>query len=234
MFTIFAEYLRDGIFSFSKDDNHHFGTVNRLKIGEEIRVIFAGHAYLSQITKTNPLEARIVKEVEDRERKRKIAIAMPLLKNHKEEDVLLMATQLGVNAVYFYTSSYSLLNKEAYTKKKERFEKLIKEAASQCGRSVLPFLPDKSFTFEELFSLPYPNIVMADEHLASEKNDYDFDDKDILFISGPEGGFNEKEVAFARDNAKLISLGPRILRAETAPIYFLSVMSYLDEVSFKK
>ena len=138
MFTIFAESFSDGIFSFSKDDNHHFGTVNRLKIGEEIRVIYDGHAYLVKIHKTNPLEAKVIKEAEDRERKRKIAIAMPLLKNHKEEDVLLMATQLGVNAVYFYTSSYSLLNKEAYTKKKERFEKLIKEAASQCGRAILP------------------------------------------------------------------------------------------------
>ena len=110
MFTIFAESFSDGIFSFSKDDNHHFGTVNRLKIGEEIRVIYDGHAYLVKIHKTNPLEAKVIKEVEDRERKRKIAIAMPLLKNHKEEDVLLMATQLGVNAVYFYTSSYFIIS----------------------------------------------------------------------------------------------------------------------------
>lgn len=52
----------------------------------------------------------------------------------------------------------------------------------------------------------------------------------VLMIFGPEGGFSEKEIALFNNSSTVVGLGPRILRAETAPLYALSAISYEKEL----
>lgn len=163
--------------------------------------------------------------------KAEITLYNALLKGDKNEFVIQKATELGVGKIVFFESDNCVakLDDKKRAAKKERFEKTARQAAMQCGRETLPEIGD--FTdFNGIFSEDESPVFFYEKALDmglplfSEflKKNGEFDR--FSFIVGPEGGFSEREVKKALEKAQTISLGKRILRAETVPLAVLSLI----------
>jgi 16S rRNA (uracil1498-N3)-methyltransferase len=117
-----------------------------------------------------------------------------------------------------------------------RLEKIVKEAAEQSQRLKLMDLSEV-ISFKQLLSKlqNYDLILFAHVGNKDQVNLFnelkDFNNKKILVIVGPEGGFDDKEVEVLEsyNHLKTVSLGKRILRTETAPLFVMSVLGFLGE-----
>ena len=149
--------------------------------------------------------------------------------------MLQKATELGVKKVALIASERTVVsydNKDV-DKKLLRFQKIMKEASEQSHRVVVPELLG-IFNLKNL-----PKEVYSDlNYVAYEKDASQVEamfeglikGKSISILIGPEGGFSEQEINRLVDQGFIrTSLGKRILRAETAAIYALSVIGYILE-----
>ena len=220
------------------DDVFHLTRVMRARRGDNIEVVSDGMVYLAEVQSLRPLEIILVKRIrENNELSNDVILIASLIKGEKMDLVLQKATELGVSEIVLLQSERSVvkIKKDDKDVKFVRFNKILKEAAEQSRRSKIPAL-------YRLIDIVNLRTIEADVRLIAyegmEGNTESFNkvlqnikSKDkIAIIIGPEGGFSEKEIDIAtRLGYKKISLGRRILRAETASFYALSVISnYLE------
>ena len=157
-----------------------------------------------------------------------------LVKGEKMDLVLQKATELGVSEIVLLETERTIA-KIKDESKLGRFRKILKEAAEQSKRTRIPTL-NKVLTINKL------NEIKADVKLIAYKGEQgsskSFNDelkalkpgKSVAIMIGPEGGFSEKEVQEANKlGFTSVGLGKRILRAETASFYALSVISNFVE-----
>jgi len=165
----------------------------------------------------------------------KVTLFQALLKADKMEFVIQKAVELGVSSVVPFVSTNVVVKLEAKdrVKKVERWSKISVEASKQCGRSdVVPVSEVLSFEgmlerFSEfdLVLFAYENETVSLKETLTQYTE----DKKIAIVIGAEGGFDAAEaerVVTSCENVKSVSLGERILRAETASLFLLSVLMY--------
>ena len=119
--------------------------------------------------------------------------------------------------------------------------KIIKEAAEQSYRLTIPNIYFKS-NLQEIYDIisHYDYVLIYEEqakhgdlsHFKQIIKQFKTQDR-VLMIFGPEGGLSDKEVSLFSENSTLVGLGPRILRAETAPLYALSAVSFEKIIGVK-
>ena len=169
----------------------------------------------------------------------KVTIACSLSKKDKIEWITQKATELGASKIIFFNSRYSIMTwkDNVVAKKLVRLQEIAKNAAQQSKRRIIPTvsylnkLSDLDELSDDVKLVAYEESAKQGEtsRLATilDKKNH----KSIVGIFGPEGGFSNDEVQELIDNGYTsIGLGPRILRAETAPMYLLSVLSYNYEL----
>ena len=220
----------------SKEDEHHVLHVMRMKQGDEIEVVDSQKLYLCCIEKTNPLTISMVHEIaSDVEINEDVTLLYALTKGDKIDLVLQKATELGVKKVALIQSERTVVkyDNQDIEKKSQRFIKIMKEASEQSHRLIVP-------EFLGIFNLKsLPKEIFCDlNYVAYEKDAGKANEqfpglekgKSISVLIGPEGGFSKQEIVNLVDLGFIrTSLGKRILRAETAAIYALSVIGYLLE-----
>lgn len=217
------------------DDIHHLKNVLRIKEGEIIQLVSQNSdLFEAEISLLNPLKITILREItNDSELPSSLIIGFALLKGGHDELVLQKCTELGVSEFVPFISERTIirLGEKEKTKKKERFEKIVLGAASQSKRLIVPKI-EKIYSFKEALEVKAEHRYIAFEDLSSEKNnllsllEVIKKEEKAFFLIGPEGGFSKKEVEVAKEKGFLpISLGKRILRAETASIFISSVFS---------
>ena len=232
----FASLLDKEHIKLEQEDEHHLLHVMRMKKGDEIEVVANDTLFLCRIDNTNPLNIYIVHEIQsDVELKSDVTLLFALTKGDRIDLVVQKATELGVKKVALIQSERTVVKYEEkdIAKKCARFQKIMKEASEQSHRLVVPELIGiynlKKLPQEAFSDLNY----VAYEKDANDVNGMfaNFDkNKSITILVGPEGGFSEDEVnALVKQGFIRTSLGKRILRAETAAIYALSVIGYLLE-----
>ena len=169
--------------------------------------------------KNNKVEVEILKRYKNsNEPKTRITLFCSMLKKENFELVVSKATEIGVAAIVpIVTKRTVKLNL-----KENRLKKIISEAAEQSGRGIVPLLGEpRSFQkaisqsagndFNILFD---PRGNNLDKSLINAK-----DEKRVGIMIGPEGGWDESEIIFAKENGcKIINLGKLTLRAETAAL----------------
>ncbi|WP_414046248.1 16S rRNA (uracil(1498)-N(3))-methyltransferase [Macrococcus equi] len=226
----------------NKDDIHHIKNVMRQNHGDKLIVNFLNESFICEIneiceeiliTTIEPLDIYTELPVQ-------ITIASALLKNDKYEWMIQKATELGAHSFIPFISDHTILklDDKKIGKKLERFQKIIKEAAEQSYRQIIPTINvvkssnDLLALFEQfdIVLIAYEESAKAKESSALHQalREMEMGSK-VLVIFGPEGGFSSEEIQLF--NAPCIGLGPRILRAETAPLYLLSAISYHLELS---
>ncbi|WGI36792.1 16S rRNA (uracil(1498)-N(3))-methyltransferase [Mesomycoplasma lagogenitalium] len=167
--------------------------------------------------------ALIIKEIEENhEFQGEVAIACAIINTKRFEWMIQKATELGATRLIpLLTERVEQKLGEDLIKKVERWNEIAKNAAEQSFRNK-PMQVDFPVKFEKVFENFYKFRYIAHEKVEYKINNTFFP-QDSIFLIGPEGGFTDKEVQLALDNDyQLISLGKRILRSETAPLFILS------------
>lgn len=209
--------------NLDKDTLFHIQKVLRKTDGYLFRIVDSTHTvYLVELSGNSA----VVKDRLDENRETGIEITaiIALIKNDHFELCLQKLTELGVTRFVPYEAERSVV-KGSSRNKEDRYQKIVREASEQCLRNIIPEvckpigLKEIDKYRSELNLLPYEKEdagIFEDLNSASS----------ITFIIGPEGGFTENEVTRLKEMGfKSISLGRRILRAETAAICMASLIS---------
>lgn len=165
-----------------------------------------------------------------------ITLYIALLKTDKLDFVVQKAVEIGVKKIVPFSSANVVvkLDDKAKSKRVEKLQKVADEACKQCGRTDTVVV-EEIITFKEmkkklenekavLFAYEASKDSLRKElNLIKEKNV-----EDISLIIGAEGGFTQTEAEELKQNpaVKCVSLGTRILRAETAALNLLSIVIY--------
>lgn len=234
----FFAQVKDGRVFLSKEDTHHLLNVMRAKVGQNIEIVDEGELYLAKISQINPFEINIIDKINrPTELNSNLILAFALLKGGHDELVLMKGTELGVSKFLPFISERTIirLDKKEREKRLERFNKIVSGAASQSKRLITPeVLPISDYKDVLSFSadkkyLAYENVSDGSFNLPNEFSSIE-KGMNVLCLVGPEGGFSPKEAQEASEKGfTYLSLGRRILRAETASIYLASVFSMLEE-----
>lgn len=212
------------------DEFVHAKTVLRVEKGAEIILLDGSGKEYSAIVddiEKRRLSAHITgATVGEKEPKTPIYLLCGALKGDKTEFIVQKATELGVSGIGVFSSEYC----SAYVNenKIERLEKVAREAAKQCLRSRSP----KIDYFKDLKSAlssadNYKNKLFACEFLENSSADISEISGPTALVVGSEGGFSREEYALAQSlGFKGISLGKRILRAETAAITVCALAAF--------
>ena len=220
------------------DDGRHSARSLRMRVGEKLTVCdTCGVDYyceISDITE-NCVKLTILEEVKNQtEPSVSVTLFQCNPKGDKLDTVVQKAVELGVAEIVPVISEYcvSRPDEKSAKKKRERMQRISDEAAKQSGRGRLPQIGelisfkaccerlkrfDKSILFYELGGKPLKELITEESG-------------NIAILIGPEGGFSKEEVAKATESgAEIATLGPRILRTETAPLAALSGIMLLTD-----
>lgn len=213
------------------DDIYHITRVMRMEDDDKIEVIYNGDLYIcSVITKDLPWVSIVSKEECIAENK-EIILAVPLLKEQKMDLVLQKATELGVTKIIPVIMERSIvkLDSSKELKKIDRWSKICKEASEQSKRNSIPTITN-IMTLKELVKEDGIKIVCSTvekennlKKFLTEHKNYD----KIIIVVGPEGGISPNEEEYlVNEGFTRVSLGKRIMRVETVPIFILSALNY--------
>lgn len=190
-----------------------------------------GFDYTCRIVSIHP--DRLIAEVLEREPNRtepegNVVLLQGLCKEF--DFICQKAVELGVTEIVPFTSVRSNVDKF----RRERLEKIIRDAAKQCGRAIVPFLRDPCDFGDAVRRIPdaYQKIMCYEEEVATPLVSAVDDRKNLAMVIGSEGGFEAGEADLAREYGfTTVSLGKRILRAETAAVAALTLaMNALGEL----
>lgn len=236
------DILRDELV-ITGQDAHHLGYVMRSRAGDCITVADdtgqVGEYELTSFTE-NTVTMRLVKLMEEsKESNIEIVLGQCLLKGDKMDWVAQKVTELGVNALVPVASANCVVKYDAKkaAARQEKWQKIAHEAGKQCGRDILPqVFPITSLSawlseLAEKYQAENTAICMCYENeeqqgikpflQANKAADR------VIVIIGPEGGFSLDEAAHAKElGIASVSLGRRILRAETAAIAAVAAVQY--------
>jgi 16S rRNA (uracil1498-N3)-methyltransferase len=218
------------------EEAHHLGRVLRLAPGDAI-TLFDGsgkryQARLQEITSSRAVATILADELEPPPPVR-LQLAQGLLKGQKMDLVLQKGTELGLSGIWPFFCEYSREQKKEGRGKEERWQRIVLEACKQCDRALPPELhPPRSLT--QLLAEPPAcdlKLIFWEQEqeqdlaglLARQKQRI----ASALFLIGPEGGFAPREAAAALEQGFLpVSLGPRLLRAETASLAAAAILQF--------
>jgi len=258
----FTTQITNGRAVLEGEDAHHLAHVMRARLGEQV-VLCDGHATEYTATITGFGADCVEFSVEEgyptaAEPRLELTLFAACPKQDKLEQILQHGTELGVTHFVPFFSRYCIAAPKNEAQKNLRYNRIVREAAKQAGRGVLPdvalplpdfgavcrALPgyDAALFFYECGGMPLRAALAPFVRAAEAEQDAARADgcgaKDevrsshrprIALITGAEGGFSPAEAQAAADaGARTVGLGPRILRCETAPLAALAAVLALS------
>lgn len=226
--------------SISQEESRHIKTVLRLNIGDKVELLDGdGSVFLAELVVLDKYaQAKIISESQVIENKiASLWLGQAVLKGKKVDDLIPKCTELGVDTFSPFQSSrcQGKLDSVRAAKKKERWERMVESSCKQCQRSVrMQVEPISDFT--EMLTTIGENvsgelrIIFWEEEkdLLLRQIDFNKEYEMIRVILGPEGGFSEEETELAKKMDWLtVSLGQRVLKAETATIAAVALLQHL-------
>jgi 16S rRNA (uracil1498-N3)-methyltransferase len=229
--------IEDGRLRVTGEEVGHIRKVLRLRVGDRLSV-FDGHSKEYQGSIVEEGSSFVLIQIEktlspQRESSLEIDLAQSLLKGEKMDYVIQKATELGAREIVPFLSSRSvpIPDKSGRSKRHRRWGRIAVEASKQCGREVVPrvlALQDYSEMIRSASPAGLRVILWEREGKRLKEILKTLEGKRaIFFVAGPEGGFSSEEVQLAEENGFIpVTLGRRILRAETASLCLLSILQY--------
>ena len=232
-------------YELSKDDSNHNVRIMRKQKNDKVYVVFNKEIKCICTIVDNNVDKVLVTPYEQvdgsNELSTKITVAIPPLKNDKIEYLIQKLTELGVSNILLFNSERNIakIKKDKVDSKLNRWSKIVKEAAEQSKRNLIPDITYvDSLRDLIIFSEKYNHKVVAYEKESVNEDNINLknllhsnlNNKDVIAVFGSEGGLSENEInILTENNFDVIGLGKRILRAETAPLYFVSCVAYFSE-----
>ncbi len=222
-FIFNKETLNNNTFIISDMEFNHLKNVMRLKVGDQINAVcFDDYNYISKITEINKNNAIcdvLEKQHNNSNPTKKVTVFQALLRNENLNTCVQKLTELGVSTFIPFQSEFCTAKKTDLKHKK--LQEISNQSIKQCGRSK-PLIVEQTLMFGEMIDRlsNYDAVIFANESekkcLLCDINLNKF--SNLAIIIGCEGGFSqvEKEKLNKRENIYSVTLGNRILRAETA------------------
>lgn len=217
-----------------EEDARHATRVLRMKIGESCELFADGKRYAGQIAAITDSEVQlsITGELPSTEARLRITLYQGLPKADKMELIVQKAVELGACSVVPVAMSRCVvqLNDKDGRKKQERWQKIAREACKQSGRcEMMPV--ETPISFKQLL----PRLAAHDAAIVpwEDARGYSLarfhqehpDVTDLAIVIGPEGGMSADEIARMKEaSCQSVTLGPRILRTETAGLCAMSAL----------
>ena len=239
-FFVKTEQIRDRKIIIIGEDVKHIKNVLRKQTGDILEICNqeTGKTYKCEIAELKEQEIlnNIIEEIKSIEEKIKVDIYQGLPKADKMELIIQKAIELGANSITPVEMKRCVVKLDSKTehKKIERWQKIAESAAKQSGRNTIPEIREM-IKIEEIAKLKdsYDSIIVCYEN---EKDNYikkelsklkNNENINIAIVIGPEGGLEEKDVEYLRENGSaIVTLGNRILRTETVALNILSIIMY--------
>ena len=227
--------VTDGTIIINGDDVKHISKVLRLHEKDNITVCdcegFDYACEIQSISSDEVVATIIEKTPSGAEPPVNVTIYQGMPKSDKMDYIVQKCVELGAVSIVPVITKRTIAIPKDESKKIARWQKIAAEAANQSGRGIIPTVESvisfkdmiENLSDDELNILPYES-----EKDLSLKNILDNTDrKNINIIIGPEGGFDDSEIILAKEkNINIVTLGPRILRTETAPLAALAAVMY--------
>ena len=214
-------------------DVSHIRTVLRLTVGDEIEVLDGeGTLYLVRLSefKKNLIKCEILSsEKIDTESPLKIHLGQSLVKGNGFDIILRKAVELGAHSISPLLTERTVTKVDS-DKKIIRWKKIAEESSKQCGRSLIPEIANNIVKLETFCQqASNSDLKLIFWEMENKKSLKDVNPEtapsSASVLIGPEGGFTQEEVETARSYGfHSLGLGPRIFRAETAPLVVLSLL----------
>lgn len=232
----FVEELSSDKIEISGGDAAHIALSLRMKQGERLTLCdgkgLEAEGEISSVCKESVEISVLERKASAAEPKTEVILYQALPKFDKLEYIVQKSVELGVSKIVPVLTSRCVSRPDEKTmeKKRERLQKIADEAAKQSGRGRLPevgeLLSFKSAVSEmEKADLPIFFFEHGTEALSTHMQK--FSGGKIAVMIGSEGGFSEEEAAFAAEKGLFTAtLGPRILRCETAPVAAIAAIMY--------
>lgn len=226
--------------SIPQEESRHIKTVLRLNIGDKVELLDGlGAIYVAELVSLEKkAQANILSESKESENKvAPLWLGQAILKGKKVDDLIPKCTELGVDVFVPFQSSrcQGRLDSVRAAKKKERWERMVESSCKQCQRSIRMQVEPIS-DFSEMLTTIGENISgelrilfwEEEKDLLLRQIDFGKKYEMIRVILGPEGGFSEEEAVLAKKMGwSTVSLGQRVLKAETATIAAVALLQHL-------
>ncbi|MBU5591030.1 16S rRNA (uracil(1498)-N(3))-methyltransferase [Clostridium sp. MSJ-4] len=220
------------------EDVKHIYKVLRLNVGENIIINNGnGEEYLGEITYIDKsfVKAKLIDKLEiNNESPINIHLFQGLPKATKMDIIVQKNTELGIKEITPIITSRVDVKLKGEFKKLDRLQRIALEASKQSKRTLIPKINEpldfKSFIEDiktmDLVVVPYEdevNLTIRDMVKSLDIESI----KNVAIIIGPEGGFEKEEIKeLKEEGAKIVTLGPRILRTETAGFTATTLIQY--------
>lgn len=221
--------------TFSKEQSNHIQKVMRMNQGDIVKIVDGdGNPFLAEITYLDKkLYAKLIKKLDSVSDRIEITLIQGMIKKEKWEILIQKCCELGVTKIVPMISSRTIVKVDANdTKKIERYNKIALEACEQCKRDTIVNV-STPIRFKEISHYKSDlNIIAYEDADFKSKKLKDVleahkDVKSITYVIGSEGGFSQDEVTKLQEAGFIcVSLGKRILRAETAAMSVVNVTHY--------
>jgi 16S rRNA (uracil1498-N3)-methyltransferase len=230
------------------DESHHLITVNRCGRGDPV-IVFDGHGQEWLTECIDPVKSGTVLRVKQSRpaqiRSFEITLAQALPKGSTMDDIVRQATEIGASCIVPVLSERTQVHLDAdrAEKKIDKWRTTAIEAAKQCGN---PWLPEIAPLQSLAAALARPNQdlkLIASLHvgtttlkqaLATFAAKHGHAPRRVLWLVGPEGDFSPAEMTAAITSGCVpVTLGPLVLRSDTAAVYALSILSHELQSSAK-
>jgi 16S rRNA (uracil1498-N3)-methyltransferase len=229
--------IEKGMLSVKGDEVKHIRRVLRLKEGDEV-IVFDGLGKEYEGTIIEEGSSSVLIKIQNifsiaTESPIDVTLAQSLLKGEKMDYLIQKATELGVKEIvpFFSSRSVPLLEKSKRLKRHHRWERIAIEASKQCGRGVVPKIEPLQY-YSEMLGAVFRNglcLILCERegNKLKEVLEGSKDQARVFFMIGPEGGFDRVEVEEAKRKGFIpVTLGRRILRAETTSLCVLSILQF--------
>jgi 16S rRNA (uracil1498-N3)-methyltransferase len=236
-FFVDKEQILDNRIKILGNDVKHIKDVLRLGMGDKVEIVCDGKIYTCKILdlKSNMINTIILDNYKGKnEPPIHIALYQSIAKGNKMDFIIQKATEIGVEKIYPVITERTIVkikNPKKEEGKVERWNSIAEEAAKQSKRDILPVVKN-IISFNEMVDIlkNETNIIvpyeMEDSYGLKEALN-NVGTGEINIIIGPEGGFEEEEINKLRSiKGQVVTLGPRILRTETAGLVVSSIVLY--------
>ncbi len=239
-FFVAGEQIVADKVTLAGSDVSHIRTVLRLKAGDSIQVISDSDKRLTvRLVEVKTKEIRgevIASETVNVESPLAVHLGQALIMGSKFDAILRKSVELGARSVtpLMTERCVTKTHQRAAERKIERWNKIALESCKQCGRTQIPKVADGGVATLETFCRDNDrqDLKFVFWELEEKRTLKDIapntQPRSVALLIGPEGGFSQAEIASAREyNFQTVSLGPRILRVETAAVVALSQLQSL-------
>lgn len=237
MQKLFVDNIDGDVVVLDGESARHIGKSLRMKVGDMLTLTNGdGNDYgcqIEEVTKDTVTLKVCYKQASNSEPSCKVTIYQGVPKGSKMEDIIQKCVELGVTKIVptLTKRCVSRPDEKGAGKKNVRYQKIALEAAQQSGRGIIPEIANQ-LTLKQALAEDDAEvkIVFYEGGGESLKELVNPSTKSVSIYIGPEGGFEESEVEMIEEKgASRATLGPRILRTQTAPVCALSTIMLLTD-----